>query len=203
VAPSRTRRTPGAGCLAVVLAALVGCGSDSPAETDQQTRQLSHAVTTPSGRRVIVTASPTTARSGGKSRAALCGRQRSATKTLSEINDRFCVYPSADGRQQRAVVFSGSSEPDLRIVASAPRTTTGIRLTRTGKMTLSGEVLAVPGTTQLRLALLTIPTSALPGTIELVRGRRVIGSARLTENPCEPLGRAAFVCSTPIELRRR
>ena len=110
------------------------------------------------------------------------------------------MYPEVDGRTQGAIIYSASNEPDLRIVASAPPGATAIRLRSTGGPSRSGPILALPGSQAIRLALLNVPATALPGMIEMMHGSRVIARYRLRRNPCRRLGQAEFTCQTPIRL---
>jgi hypothetical protein len=112
---------------------------------------------------VTVTAQATKARSTGSTRPAACGRQRGIGPARDEINDEFCVYPEADGRTQGAIIYSGSNEPDLRIMASAPAGATAIRLRSTAGPSRSGQILALPGSKAIRLALLNVPRRRSPG----------------------------------------
>jgi hypothetical protein len=199
VASSRSRS--GATCaVAVAVIALAGCDTDRSRGGTSHKDEATQQITTPSGQHVTVTAEATKARSTGSTRPAACGRQRGVGPARDEINDEFCVYPEADGRTQGAIIYSGSNEPDLRIVASAPAGATAIRLRSTSGTSLSGQILTLPGSRAIRLALLNVRVTALPGTIEMMQGSRVIASYRLRRNPCKRLGQAEFTCQTPIRL---
>jgi hypothetical protein len=187
-------------CLVVALVAFGGCGGDEESRSPAQS-QLSQEITTPNGRHVVVKAHLTTARSRGQLRPAACGTQRGVgAAAQAEINDTFCVYPGADQRSQGAIVLTGSRDPDVRIVASAPADANSIRLSRAGLPPLAGTVLSIPRSSRLRLALLAVPENALPGEVEITRGGTVLASVRLDAGVCRAGGRANKLCATSIQL---
>ena len=202
MASSRSR-SRAACAAAIALIALTGCAADGSRGDAANKDQARQQITTPSGQRVVVTAEARRARSTGSTgatRPAACGRQRGLGPARDDVNDEFCVYPEADGRTQGAIIYSGSNEPDLRVVASAPAGAAAIRFRSASGASFGGQILALPGSKAIQLALLNVPATALPGTIEMTDHSRVIARYRLRRTPCKRRGQAEFTCQTPILL---
>jgi hypothetical protein len=185
----------------VALLLLAACGGTATSDTGDA-KSVSHTFTTPHGTAVVLTANATTAGSGGQSRPSICGDQR-GKNARTAIDDEFCVYPGNDGRSQGGLILSGSKEPDIRIVASAAVTSTGVRFRPDRKPSIAGELLRVPRSPTLRLALIAVPETALPGTVELISGQHVQARYRLNANPCQRRGTSVRLCATPIDLDSR